>query len=387
MAKRTKKDLGTKTSSDSQADAYPSKGDQPNTPNTRTTPRASRIIAVPLSQLLPDPTQARVILPPDLYRSFYFPGVGQKAINCYQVAEQLLVSARNDQGMQSQVNRLIELGESIMQHGQVEPATGYRDREPSGSEVIRLLVGERRFWSLAIIAVRLKSEEEFTLDVVLKEGHNIGEQLAENLQRDDLSAVDLAKGIASLILTKRGSPPDPNDSKYFEHLREVLSIRKMPAGVWEYVQEHITHTRQHLSRILNVLQFPDDLLYVAAVSKIPEKALRAILEAAPSRWEDLVLAAAKESFTAAELQEAITHQKNPVKHKKTKRGNISVHQKAASRVLSLFKLTNQREFDDKHIEVAGLISAGFEKPKEVAEIGNQLIALGEALLKTAKRRD
>ncbi len=384
MVKRTSKNLNTRTSASAQADAYQGQAGENAAP--RRSGGAARVIAVPLSQVRPDPAQARVVLPPDLYQDFHFPAEGRGKLDCYQVAGILLESSAHDAGMQRQVNGLVELGDSIVAHGQIEPATGYRLITAGGDEVIRLLVGERRFWALALLAVRLELTAEPTLDLLLKDGYNLGEQLAENLQRDDLSAVDLAKGIAALLLAELGQEPNAPRPDYLDYLRQVLTIRKLPAGSWEAVQRQIPRSRQHLSRILNILRLPDELLYLASIHKLPEKTLRAVLEADPPRWDDLIRAALIENFTAAEVAEAVSYERAPVKTQKTHSGVLTVHQKAASRVLSLVKLTHQNEFGHNYLEVAGLISAGLADSADVTRVGERLMALGEAVLQTAERR-
>jgi len=166
----------------------------------------------------------------------------------------------------------------------------------------------------------------------------------------------------------------------------VQKIRKLDDGVWEIVQEQIPHSRRHLSRLLNVLRLPEELLYVAAVSKLPERTLRVILSADPGDWKEMVYAAAAENYTAEEMLEAVEAARRPVKRQKTRSGRLTVHQKTASRISSIVKLTNQNDFQEDYDAVAGLFSAGYEDPDDIDVVAQRMARLAEALHRAADRR-
>ena len=58
------------------------------TADTQAPPRAVRVVAVPISQVLPDRFQTRVILPPELKQAFY-----NGESDCFATAHSLLVAA------------------------------------------------------------------------------------------------------------------------------------------------------------------------------------------------------------------------------------------------------------------------------------------------------
>lgn len=340
----------------------------------------TRVTHKELPSVLPDPTQARVVLPPELHQRFYFPVQTGEPLDCFQAAAALLEAAQQDRAVNLQVQELLDLGASIAKYGQIGPATGYREFKRTGQETIRLIVGERRFWAIALHAVLHNQQEDAAIDVVIKpKPASHVEQIAENEKRRPLTTVGRAKAIAILALEAMGEPIDADTPDVLGRLRKTLAIPKMPDGVWGFVQEQYPYSRQHLKRILNILQLPDDLLYTAAVSRVPESVLRPILLADPSRWAELVRAAAQESLTAAEVETAISLDARAEKVE-ARPGKPSVHQRAASQVLSLVKLTRSKDFAGNYQEVAGLISQGIENPDDMRNIGMQLVLLGQALV-------
>ena len=57
-------------------------------------------------------------------------------------------------------------------------------------------------------------------------------QAAENLQREDLSAVDSAKAAAALILVLLEIYPDPKIENEFDYYRQVFQFDRLPSGTW-----------------------------------------------------------------------------------------------------------------------------------------------------------
>ena len=72
--------------------------------------------------------------------------------------------------------------------------------ECNGIDIVHLEVGERRFWGLALAAVHQELDEEPRLRVVVEPALDRMRQVAENIQRKNNTAVDLARAIAALLL-------------------------------------------------------------------------------------------------------------------------------------------------------------------------------------------
>src|SRR5512137_2188669 len=142
-------------------DDFPSES-QPDPPAAPVQPQAGpteaqveRIERLKPSQMLPDRFQPRRLLPARLREAFFN---GQ--IDCYQAAAEWLVQAREDAGYQGEVERLLAMGDSFSEHGQIKPITGAWVSLPDGRYIFLIETGERRFWAACLQAVKEKRDEE-----------------------------------------------------------------------------------------------------------------------------------------------------------------------------------------------------------------------------------
>src|SRR5512137_251626 len=106
------------------------------------TPQVERIERLKPSQMLPDRFQPRRLLPAAL-RPAFFSG----KIDCYQAAAEWLAKAQADAGYLAEVERLLAMGDSFNEHGQIKPITGAWVSLPDGRYIFLIETGERRFWA------------------------------------------------------------------------------------------------------------------------------------------------------------------------------------------------------------------------------------------------
>ena len=120
-----------------------------------------RVIPVPLSQIVLDRYQPRPVLPvQDGLRDNFFAG----KTDWRKTAETWLALSKTDAGIKSQVNELLNMGISISKLNQIEPASGaWVNIKPDDIKML-LSTGERRFWSLALLAAT-NNEGEPQLEV------------------------------------------------------------------------------------------------------------------------------------------------------------------------------------------------------------------------------
>ena len=78
-----------------------------------------RIERLKPSQMFPDRFQPRRLLPAEIRADFY-----GGHINCYQAALEWLALARTDPGMEQEIQKLIAMGSSFDEHGQIKSITG-----------------------------------------------------------------------------------------------------------------------------------------------------------------------------------------------------------------------------------------------------------------------
>ena len=337
----------------------------------------ARIVSIPLSQILPDRFQSRVILPPQMKESLF-----NGEIDCYETARQLFAAAEEDEALKIQVANLLSLGDSILQDTQIEPATGRWVNTREGSRFL-LEAGERRFWSLVLKAVEINPKEELRLKVVEQKETNRVRQISENLQREDLSAVDFSKAIASLILALQNIEPAPDQTE-LDFFRQALEIR-MPRGLWPEIKRVINLDRSYLYRHLQILKLDDQLLYLASIYRLDEYRLREIVSAPTGKRRGMMLSAIEEKLTQADLARLAQSDADGETNKKATTAP-GPHRRAASRVKSLFKFLNQPSSDKDFDEVASELSALLRDPDELIATADILERLAESLRKIRARR-
>lgn len=375
MPKRTHKDLNQLR----QAEEPQVNGLLPSTPAKEQSQRSARVVSVPLSQVLPDRYQARVILPPELKAAFF---MGE--IDCYSAARSLMVAADGDPGLRRQVDELLFLGESILSEGQIEPATGAWVQTQVGFRFL-LEAGERRYWSLVLKAVERELQDELRLQVIEQKETSRLRQVAENMQREDISAIDLAKSTASLILILLDHHPEPDGANELDYYRQALQIKRLPSGTWPTVERIVRLSRPYLHRHLQILALDDELLYLASLYRLEERRLREIIAAPKKRQRGLLLAAIEEQLSSADLERA-AQETEPARGSRSARTSPGPHRQAAIRVKSWLKVMHQSGADADYDRVAGELSAMLRDPQDLEIAADSLEALAHSVRRIRDRR-
>lgn len=377
MPKRTPKDLSQLRQPDrAQVDEIL----EGASPSSEVRERPTRVVAIPLSQILPDRFQSRVILPPEIKHSFF---TGE--IDCFQAAQSLMVAADGDPALRRQVNELLLLGESILTDKQIEPATGSWVKTPSGPRFL-LEAGERRFWALCLKSVQLELKEEPTLQVIENRESSRLRQVAENLQREDLSAVDLGKAVAALILIYVNLHPDPASQDELAYYRQALEIKRVPSGTWPTIQRIVGLSQTYLFRHLQILSLDDELLYLASLYRVEERRLREILSAPKDKQRGLMLSAVDERLSFEELELAAQKAKAASPRGASRRVSSTIHRKIAGRARALIKFMQMPEFDRGYDRVARELSALIRNPKDLEAAARGFENLAASLRKIRSQR-
>jgi hypothetical protein len=265
-------------------------------------PAVERIERLKPSQMMPDRFQPRRLLPTPLRRAFF---TGQ--INCYQAAEQWLQMSKGDASLQAEVERLLKMGYSFEEHGQIKPITGSWTPGPTGEYIFQIETGERRFWAACLQYASHHLKEEPQLRVEAVEHPTRMRQVIENRHAEPPSAVGQACEIASLILAELGvQPPQPGDQELTRLEDEYAFFRqaraqRMPPGLWEKIMPVMDLTRPRLVQLLNILELPTGLLDLADRYRVPERVLREIHGAPRDQWEELLMTGIQNSLTSDDI--------------------------------------------------------------------------------------
>jgi ParB-like chromosome segregation protein Spo0J len=359
---------------------------------TKTTPKTTtsldkaklsriKVIPVPLSRIVLDRYQPRPILPvQDGLRDNFFAGKS----DWRKTADAWLALAKSDAGIKDQVNELLDMGISISELNQIEPASGAWVEKIPGEIRMLLSTGERRFWSLALLAASNKGgEPQLEVQEIDIEDLNLARQIIENESAKPLSAIGKARAIAGLILEQIDRlPPEldlnsdnpPTDYDYYQSvldLEKITGNKQMPRGLWEMVGEIMGMERSYMVFHLNLLKFPQNLQYKAETNELTEGVLREILTFPPAEWARVMNRAIKNELTAPQVKQ--------IGKSKGKKPKIdSPPTKAASRLRAFWKITREIKTAKDIEQVATDFSAGLEK-KEILDGANLLEKLAAKL--------
>jgi hypothetical protein len=260
-------------------------------------PKIERIERLKPSEMLPDRFQPRRLLPASIRPRFF-----SHQIDCYQAAAEWLHLGQQDAGNRLEIERLLSMGDSFDDHGQIKPITGSWTSQEDGRYIFLIETGERRYWAACLHAVKEKLVEEPLLRVEVVNKPTRQRQVLENRHAEPPSAVGQACEVASLILAEMSVPADPNIVDEFEYFRQSYRQR-MPNGLWERIIPVMQLTRPRMVQLLNILQLPSNLLEIADRYRLPERVLREILSVEPDKRETLLRLAVSNSLTSDDVRE------------------------------------------------------------------------------------
>lgn len=260
-------------------------------------PQVERIERLKPSEMMPDRYQPRRLLPMPL-RARFFSG----QINCYQAAAEWLELAAKDPVYQIEVDRLINMGGSFEEHGQIKPITGSWLSNSDGKFVFMIETGERRFWAACLRYIIEKVDDEPLLRVEVVNAPTRQRQVLENRHAEPPSAVSQSCEIASLILAEMKLTVDGTEQDEYDYFRKARSQR-MPAGLWDRIIPIMQLTRPRMVQLLNILQLPSPLLELADRYRLPERVLREILALPSSQWERMIRLSGQNNLTSDDIVE------------------------------------------------------------------------------------
>ena len=271
----------------------------PGIPKPRRAPARELIERVKPSTMLPDRFHPRPVLPVELHQRFF-----KGELDCYQVAAEWLRLADEDKGYRNRVGELIDMAESVDEHGQIKPITGSWEPTDEGGYRFRIETGERRFWGACLKRVLDQREDEPLLRVEAVEAPTLERQIVENRHAQPPSTVAQAREISALILKKLGFKPDPSLEDPYDYFRVAIDLpgrKRLPRGVWDELEPIMQLSPRRMQQVLSVLQFPTELLEQADRYNLSYRVLQAVLDEPEERWGILIDAAIEQSLTGEDL--------------------------------------------------------------------------------------
>jgi hypothetical protein len=273
----------------------------------KTTPKMERIERLAPSKMIPDRFQPRRLLPTGIRRRFY-----NGDIDCYQAAGEWLNLSKNDASFRVEVERLLSMGGSFEEHGQIKPITGSWQANSKGDFIFQIETGERRFWAACLRYINDQLAEEPLLRIESIDKPTRQRQVLENRHAETPSAVSQSCEIAALILAEMQIQPDLHTTDEYDYFR-MARAQRMPVGLWDKIRPIMQLTRPRMVQLLNILQFSNPLLDMANRYQLPERVLREILSKPEEQWEQTMRFSIQNQLTSDEVAE-INQQTIPLKN-------------------------------------------------------------------------
>ena len=259
---------------------------------------------LPLVEIRPDPGQPRRLLPADLAGA-----VANGELTPDLAIREWMERAEaeeTDPASKRSARELRRLAVSIEAHGLINPITVRRPREDEElpADVKYLVVtGERRYWAHVLLMVEGRhiqegdevQEPDRIKATIAPEGISVrAHQLIENLMREDINAVEKARGLWALRYelsgVAHGSPLPTDDADG----NEVEVTHGSPSLVpWGKVQEALGISKRHRIRITSVLDLCREAQALVAEHNLSERAIRPIVQKLKDR-PDLQVEALKQ---------------------------------------------------------------------------------------------
>jgi hypothetical protein len=333
----------------------------PSLPGAVAPPQVERIERLKPSQMLPDRFQPRHLLPQSLRAEFFS---GQ--IDCYEAASGWLNLARSDPAYRAEVDRLLAMGGSFEEHGQIKPVTGSWLSASDGRYIFLIETGERRFWAACLLAITEQVKEEPRLRVEVVAHPSRQRQVLENRHAEPPSAVGQACEIAALILAELGQPPDAGLVDEYEYFRRARTQR-MPAGLWERIMPVMQLTRPRMVQLLNILQLPTSLLELADRYRLPERVLREVLALPVEGRERMLRISLQNSLTSDDVAELTQGPGANGQSKGARRGSPAVPRPGQVALSGLRRFANALSDLDE-----------VSRDQSLDEIADELVGAGQA---------
>ena len=239
---------------------------------------AGRLVYLPLAVIRPDPDQPRRLLPGNLQAKLE----EQKAYDPLAVMHSWLAQAPPGD---ARLKDLRKLADSIARHGLINPITVrlLATPLPDGTQYL-IVTGERRYWAHGLLAVEGRPiqvgeqrDPGQVQSLLAPEGISVrAHQLIENINREDINAMEKAHGLMALRYelsgVNPGSPPSPADT-------EVNRGSPFPNLVpWSEVSSAMGISKRYRIYITSVLDLCDEAQAIIAAQNLAEKTVRPIVQ-------------------------------------------------------------------------------------------------------------
>jgi len=275
-------------------------------------------VNLPIEKMVPDPHQARRVLP-DGIRERFFRGEIDPATalkEWKQIAEKDKIEASMLDG------QILRLARSLQAQEQIYPITISQIPDDSLDRYL-IETGERRWWSHWWL-FGVENDDRFeTIQAIVVEKPSPWRQAAENLQGEPLTAVQEACQVARLLLLESGVEPEyelmdieqsdrpglgsyTNIQQGYDFFRQAATQRA-PQGAWSRIEQATGKGRRYCQYLLGLFNLCDRALAEAERARLTESQLRPLAsgEKNPERQIKIVRLIVERDLGRAEVESLV----------------------------------------------------------------------------------
>ena len=296
------------------------------------TGRGIKVVGIVLDRIRPDPAQPRRVLPEIIRNDFLLGHINaRQALERWEaiVAEEAArlgrprpdwktlldrnpddraddtvgIDAPGQPGPEEALLRSIVATAATIRHGgQVSPITVV---ELDGGTTYRIETGERRYWAYHWLTTWVGDEFDQIQSVVVEQA-SPWRQAAENTSREGLSAMAVARQLATLLLDLYGIEPDYSRPISNDWYRQALDYR-VPRGEGPNLRAALGGMeRVQFHRLQALLRLPDPVWELADRFRLEEKRLRYVLKVLDETQQvELVRAIIEQNLSAERVQQIV----------------------------------------------------------------------------------
>ena len=262
----------------------------------------AKVIGIVLDRVRPDPAQPRRVLP-EVIRAEFLAGHinARQALERWEAlvaeeasrlgrprpdwralidrapedrGEDIALDAPGQPGPEEDALRAIVASAATIRHGgQVSPITV---SEVEGGAYFRIETGERRYWAHHWLNTWLGDGFDQIQCIVVPQS-SPWRQAAENTSREELSAMAMARQLATLLLDLYDIHPPQDGPVSNDWYRQALNHR-VPRGEGEALRAALGGIeRAQFSRMQSLLRLPDAVWELADRYRLEERRLRPVL--------------------------------------------------------------------------------------------------------------
>jgi ParB-like chromosome segregation protein Spo0J len=244
-------------------------------------------LTLPLAVLLPDFSQPRRLLPDDLVEAVKQGDLAP--LHAFQGWEWRSVAETADIALKRQMEELKRLATTIEQHGLISPISV---RTVSPDEIVPdgvthiIVTGERRYWAHIYLVSEGKQIQEGQERVdpsrikvsLAAAGVTIkAHQLIENLLREDMNAVEKARGFWALRyeLSEVEESVPPAEAEMDDEEVNYSSPHLVP---WSRVEETLNLSKRYRIFVTSILNLSEEAQALVAAHNLAEMTIRPIVQ-------------------------------------------------------------------------------------------------------------